>query len=89
MANTTISRNNIGSPAPRWFRKFKKIFNHIENFVIGILLIMGYSNSSVVLLIIKLTTSFILETLETLLGNGEKYSSANKFIGPYEPPTDN
>lgn len=73
MTETTVKISNSGKPAPRWFRKFKKIFSNTENFILGLLLIMGHSSDAPLLLIIKLSSSFILENLETLIANGESY----------------
>ena len=59
MANTTISANNSNRPAPKWFRKFKKIFSNTENLVLAVLMIKGRASDSPLLLIIKLSTSFV------------------------------
>lgn len=73
MAKTTISVSNTGRPAPRWFRKFKKIWINTETAAIAILLAQGHGDGSLIILIIKLGTSWILENLETLLANGQDY----------------
>lgn len=71
--------NNAKKPAPKWFRKFKKIWSNTENTVIAILLIMGYTAEAPLLLIIKLSSSYILNNLDTLLANGDDYvSNQNK-----------
>lgn len=64
---------NANKPAPRWYRKFKKIFSNVENFVLTLLMIQGTAADAPVLLIIKLCTSFILNNLDTLMANGEDY----------------
>lgn len=74
-----ISTSNSGRPAPKWFRKFRKIFTHTENFAMGVLLTLGYGDQSVVMLLVKLSTSFILDVFDTLLGNGEQYASDKIF----------
>jgi hypothetical protein len=73
----TVKRNS-NKPAPRWYRKFKKVFSNTENFVIGILLVMGYGAESTLLLIIKLSTSFLLNNLDTIIANGEEYTAQEK-----------
>lgn len=74
MKNVTISVNNANKPAPKWFRKFKSIFTHTENTVILLLLAKGYTSESFTILCIKLLTSWLLETMSTILANGEMYS---------------
>lgn len=64
-----LSVNNSGKQAPRWFRKFKKIFINTENTAIAILMLMGHEAESFLILVIKLITSWILENLETILAN--------------------
>ncbi len=64
---------NANKPAPRWYRKFKKIFSNIENFVLTLLMIQGTAADAPILLVIKLCTSFILNNLDTLMANGEDY----------------
>lgn len=78
MAKTTINTSNMGKPSPRWFRIFKKIFSNTENFVIALLMIMGYSAEAPMLLIIKLSTSFILNNLDTIMANGEVYTPSKE-----------
>lgn len=73
MATTTLSTDNSGKPAPRWFRKFRKIFTNTENAVIIILLAKGFAADSFLMLCIKTGTSALLENLSTLLANGEEY----------------
>ncbi|MFT3679415.1 MAG: hypothetical protein QM791_04030 [Ferruginibacter sp.] len=70
------ARQNSKKPAPKWFRKFKNIFTDTENSLILILLAMGYGAESLVILLIKVGTSWILRTLETILTNGEEYAPA-------------
>lgn len=65
--------SNMKKPAPRWFRKFKRAFGHTENFVIGILLLNGFTSDAPIMLMIKMGTSFVLEILETFSANGEEY----------------
>lgn len=73
-----ISKDNIGKPSPKWYRKFKKIFSNTENFIIALLMVTGYTSEAPLLLIIKLSTSFILNNLDTLIANGDDYVSNQK-----------
>jgi hypothetical protein len=70
-----IGIKSVHRPAPRWFRIFKKVLNNIINFGIAILLILGYANESTLMLIIKLSQSFIMEQLDTFMSNGEVYAT--------------
>lgn len=72
-----IGKSSINKPAPRWFRITKKLINNITNFTIGILLITGHGEGSLVMLIIKLSQSFVMETLDTFMSNGEVYALEN------------
>ncbi len=69
-----MALSNMNKPAPKWFRITKRITNYTINFVIGIMLILGYQNDSLTLLIIKLSQSFIMEVLDTFMTNGEVYA---------------
>ena len=80
MASTTVSLQNIGKPAPIWFRKWKK--------AIGILTVAGnlmvsqwtFSDPAQALklqLWLTIGIGAILEALEVLLANGEVYAPAN------------
>lgn len=80
MAQTKIGWKQVNRPAPVWFRKGKKIFSNLENLAIGILLLMGYTQDSFIILVIKLVTSSILENLETILGNGQYYVPSNEVV---------
>lgn len=70
-----ISMGNSGRPSPRWFRKFKKVWTNTETAAIVLLLSVGYANESFLILCIKTATNWLLENLETILANGEEYTS--------------
>jgi len=80
MAKTKFGKSQINKPAPLWFRKFKKIWSNCENLAIVILLGMGYQQDSLLMLLIKTISNFILENLEVLLGNGQYYVPSNETI---------
>lgn len=71
-----LSTSNSGRPAPRWFRITKKIWSNTENLVIGVLLVTGHTDNSLSLLIFKLASSFVKDTLESVMSNGEEYAPA-------------
>lgn len=67
-----LSVNNSGKQAPKWFRKFKKIFTNTETAAIIILLAMGYASESFMMLCIKTGSAWLLENLETVLAEPEE-----------------
>ena len=67
-----ITLKNINKPAPRWFLKLKKIISLTTNTVILGLLLYGYEEQSFLLLIIKLGSSYLMQMLDTILGENEK-----------------
>jgi hypothetical protein len=75
MGNTSMDIKNSGKPAPRWFRKFKKIWINTETAAIIILMAMGYAGEGLLILGLKTGTSWLLENLETILANGDDYTS--------------
>lgn len=77
--HTKIGPGQIGKPAPLWFRKFKKIFVNTENAALT-LLALNHPPDSIVLLLIKLGSSWLLENLETILGNGQHYIPTDATI---------
>jgi hypothetical protein len=78
MGNTTISLDNHGKPAPKWFRKFKKA---IMVLTVAANVMIGSWGLKDPLLVARLqlwcTVGIIaiLEALEALLANGEDYVS--------------
>ena len=58
--------SNINKPAPRWYRVAKPIVSNIENLVIAIWMIYQPADSPG-LLIFKLCSSFMKETLDVVL----------------------
>lgn len=69
-----IGLSNIHRPAPKTFRIIKKLLSNTINFVIAAMILFGYASDSLILLIIKLAQSFIMDQLDTLMGNGEVYA---------------
>lgn len=71
-------KSKFDTPAPRWFRITKVILSNTMDFIIGVLLLMGKSDDTI-LLIIKLSQSFIMQQLEVFLSNGEVYADISKI----------
>lgn len=72
-----IGLDSRNKPAPRWFRITKKLLSNTINFTMALLLLLGYTDSSLLMLVIKLSQSFVMDQLETLMSNGEVYAQAN------------
>lgn len=72
MAKTTLNIENSGKAAPRWFRKFKKVWTNTETAAIVILLAMGYASESFLMLCIRTASSWLLENLETILATDDQ-----------------
>lgn len=62
---------NIRKPAPKWFRILNRIWSPTENTIIVILLALGYSNESLVMLLIKVGSSYGRTLLEAILVESE------------------
>jgi hypothetical protein len=64
-----LSVKNINKPSPPTFLKIKKAIGITFTFIISLLLVIpGFSEDSLILLIIKLGQSFIMEMLDLFAG---------------------
>lgn len=77
MAQVTISPNNVNKPAPRWFRKLKRATTILSDTAVVMLLSMGYTDNSLIILWCRVGLSGILTALEAILANGEDYTTSN------------
>lgn len=64
-----MSFNNINKAAPKWFLKLKKATTLLSDAAIIILLGIGYSEDSLILLILRIGVSAILNTVEIFLSD--------------------
>lgn len=73
MSRTTVSRRNAYRPSPRWFRITKKIVYGIfvTTMFTGLLQRLGVSDADITLISGFIVT--IMETLSSILANGEDY----------------
>mgnify|MGYP003456840898 CR=1 FL=1 len=80
MGKTTIKISNAGKPAPRWFRKFKKVTG-ILTVVANAMIASWPSADEMLKMKIQLWCTIgiggILEALEVLLANGEEYKNSD------------
>ena len=66
---TTISRKNIYKSAPVWFRKTKKALTILQDTTVIILLALGQSEHSLLMLLIRVGLSGALTALEAVLAD--------------------
>jgi len=59
--------NKIVAPPPKWYRVFNKVYGNTETFVMALMLIMGYTDQSTLLLIIKLSSSFLRSLVDSIM----------------------
>ena len=59
--------DKITAPPPKWYRIFNKVYGNTETFVMALLLIMGYTDQSTLLLIIKLSSSFLRSLVDSIM----------------------
>jgi hypothetical protein len=69
----TASIKNMNKPAPKWFRKLKRVTSLLSDSAIVILLALGYSDSSLIMLFCRVGISAVMNSLEVILANGEEY----------------
>jgi NAD(P)H-flavin reductase len=71
---TTISKNNVNKPAPKWYRIFRHVVYGLFTGTLftGLLQRFGVSDSDVILICGYLIS--VTETLGLVLANGEKYT---------------
>jgi len=65
----TFSRKNINKRKPLWFIKLKRIVTVLSDAAIVILLGIGFSENSLILLILRLGVSAILNSIEIFLSD--------------------
>jgi hypothetical protein len=76
---TSMSLKNVRTPAPKWFMKTKKATSILVNGVIIILLALGYTENSLVMLLLKVGISTAMSALEAVIadsGDDEEPSEA-------------
>ena len=81
MAKTTISKDNMHKPAPKWFRKWKKAIGILTLAANVMIQSWGLPDPLLVAKIQLWCTigiGAILEALEVLLANGEEYTETKK-----------
>lgn len=67
MGNQTGILNKATTPPPKWYRVFNKIYGNIETFAMALVLILGYTDQSTLLLVIKLCSSFLRSLIDSIM----------------------
>ena len=75
MGKITVSPTNASKPAPKWFRKLKRVSALLTDASIVMLLALGYSDNSLIMLFCRVGLSAVMNSLEVVLANGEEYVS--------------
>ena len=60
-------QERVAQPAPKWFRKTKRAATLLSDTAIVMLLAMGYSDSSFLMLCLRVGVSGVLQTVEAIL----------------------
>jgi len=67
----TLHTKNIKLPAPRWFKLTREILGVLTDTVIAILLIMGYTNESTTMLLIRIAQSNVMKLIDVFLAEAQ------------------
>lgn len=62
-----VSITNIGLPAPRWFKRLSKAVSILSNTTVAIMLLAGYAEDSLVMLVLRIGISGLMSGIEALL----------------------
>jgi hypothetical protein len=80
MAKTSIGLTNVNSPAPKWYRKSKRIIGLLSGptvlAVFQIFKLTDHQMASVATVIAFLPT--LLEVFSAILANGEQYAAIDE-----------
>jgi hypothetical protein len=80
MAKTSIGLTNVNSPAPKWYRKSKRVIGLLSGptvlAVFQIFKLTDHQMASVATVIAFLPT--LLEVLSAVLANGEQYAAIDE-----------
>jgi hypothetical protein len=80
MAKTSIGLTNVNSPAPKWYRKSKRVIGLLSGptvlAVFQIFKLTDHQMASVATVIAFLPT--LLEVLSAVLANGEQYATISE-----------
>lgn len=77
MANTTFDVQNVGKPAPKWWRKLENgLLSILIPAIVLTLLGLGYDSNSKLILVINVLLVAIIKFVGYMLANGEVYATS-------------
>lgn len=65
----TLNTKNVKLPAPKWFKLTKDISGVLLDATMAILLVLGYTNESTLMLLIRIAQSNIMKLLDVFLAD--------------------
>lgn len=65
----TFSRKNFNKTKPSWFLKVKKAITLLSDAATTILLLMGYAENSLLILILRVGISAVLESVQLFISD--------------------
>jgi hypothetical protein len=65
----TLHTKNIKLPAPKWFKVTKDITGVLLDATMAILLVLGYTNESTLMLLIRIAQSNLMKILDVFLAD--------------------
>lgn len=83
MARTTFDVQNVGKPAPKWWRKLENgLLSILIPAIVLTLLGLGYDSNSKLILVINVLLVAIIKFVGYMLANGEVYANAGSLNPP-------
>lgn len=71
--------NSLSQPSPKWYRITKKVWALTENTVILLLLATGHTDSSLTMIIYKISSSYLKEVLDAVMvSDKEEYAKKDE-----------
>lgn len=55
------------APPPKWYRILNKVYGNTETFVMALLLLLGYKDDALTMLVIKLVSSFLRSLVDSIM----------------------
>jgi hypothetical protein len=78
MAQTTFDVQNVGKPAPKWWRKLENgLLSILIPAIVLTLLGLGYDSNSKLILVINVLLVAVIKFVGYMLANGEVYALSN------------
>lgn len=65
----TLHRKNVKLPAPKWFKLTKDISGVLLDATMAILLVLGHTNESTLMLLIRIAQSNVMKILDVFLAD--------------------